>query len=85
MADGQHVEISAVAPADDLSDIFILGKAQHCSVAAGQEHGDIGRGVVVPVRIDPELRAAIEALAEADHITTREIIREAIRCFLHIA
>ncbi|MGH8924542.1 MAG: ribbon-helix-helix protein, CopG family [Acidimicrobiia bacterium] len=40
---------------------------------------------VVPVRIDPELRAAIEARAEADHTTTSEIIREAIRRFLEVA
>lgn len=40
---------------------------------------------VVPVRIDPELRAAIEARAETDHTTTSEIIREAIRRFLHVA
>ena len=37
------------------------------------------------VRIDPELRAAIEARAEAEHTTTSEIIREAIRRFLEVA
>ena len=40
---------------------------------------------VVPVRIDPELRAAIEARAEAEDATTSEIIREAIRRFLDVA
>lgn len=40
---------------------------------------------VVPVRIDPALRAAIEARAEADHTTTSEIIREALRRFLEVA
>lgn len=40
---------------------------------------------VVPVRIDPELRSAIEARAEADHTTTSEIIREALRRFLDVA
>ncbi|HLV90393.1 MAG TPA: ribbon-helix-helix protein, CopG family [Acidimicrobiia bacterium] len=44
-----------------------------------------GPADVVPVRIDPELRAAIEARAEADHTTTSEIIREAIRRFLDVA
>jgi hypothetical protein len=43
-----------------------------------------GPADVVPVRIDPELRAAIEARAEADHTTTSEIIREAIRRFLEV-
>lgn len=40
---------------------------------------------VVPVRIDPELRALIEARAKADHTTTSEIIREAVRRFLDVA
>ena len=44
-----------------------------------------GPADVVPVRIDPELRAAIEARAVTDHTTTSEIIREAIRRFLHVA
>lgn len=44
-----------------------------------------GPADVVPVRIDPELKAAIEARAETDHTTTSEIIREAIRRFLHVA
>ena len=44
-----------------------------------------GPADVVPVRLDPELRAAIEARAEAEHTTTSEIIREAIRRFLEVA
>ena len=44
-----------------------------------------GPADVVPVRIDPELRAAIEAQAEAEGTTTSEIIREAIRRFLDVA
>ena len=44
-----------------------------------------GPADVVPVRIDPELKAAIEARAEADHTTTSEIIREALRKFLEVA
>ena len=44
-----------------------------------------GPADVVPVRIDPELRAAIEARAEADQTTTSEIIREALRRFLDVA
>jgi hypothetical protein len=44
-----------------------------------------GPADVVPVRIDPELRAAIEARARAEHTTTSEIIREAIRRFLEVA
>ena len=44
-----------------------------------------GPADVVPVRIDPELKAAIEARAEADHTTTSEVIREALRKFLEVA
>ena len=44
-----------------------------------------GPAVVVPVRIDPELKAATEARAAADHTTTSEVIREALRKFLGAA
>ncbi len=44
-----------------------------------------GPADVVPVRIDPELKAAIEARAESDDTTTSEIIREALRRFLEVA
>lgn len=40
---------------------------------------------VVPVRLDPELRAAVGARAEADHTTTSDVIREAIRRYLDVA
>ena len=40
---------------------------------------------VVPVRIDPELKAAIDARATADETTTSEVIREALRRYLEVA
>lgn len=40
---------------------------------------------VVPVRLDPELKQAVEARAEADHTTASEIIRQALRRFLEVA
>ena len=40
---------------------------------------------VVPVRLDPELGAAVDARATADDTTTSDIIREALRRFLHVA
>jgi hypothetical protein len=46
--------------------------------------GDAPAGVV-PVRLDPALKAAVEARAAADETTTSEIIREAIRRFLEVA
>ncbi len=44
-----------------------------------------GPAEVVPVRLDPELRAAVEARATADDTSTSEVIREALRRFLHVA
>ena len=44
-----------------------------------------GPAEVVPVRLDPELRAAIDARAAVDRTTTSEIIREALRRFLDVA
>ena len=40
---------------------------------------------VVPVRLDPELRAAVEARAEKDGATTSEVIRRALRRELDLA
>ncbi len=40
---------------------------------------------VVPVRLDPELKSAIDARAEAEHLTTSEIIRRALRRYLDVA
>ena len=42
-------------------------------------------GEVVAVRLDPELRAAVEARATADRTTASDIIREALRRFLDVA
>lgn len=44
-----------------------------------------GPAEVVPVRLDPELRAAIDARAAIESTTTSEIIREALRRFLDVA
>ncbi len=40
---------------------------------------------VVPVRLDPELRDAVEARARQEHTTTSEVIRRALRDFLDVA
>ena len=44
-----------------------------------------GPADVVPVRIDPELKAAVENRAKRDQTTTSEIIRKALRRFLDVA
>ena len=40
---------------------------------------------VVPVRLDPELKSAVDARAEAEQLTTSEIIRKALRRYLDVA
>jgi hypothetical protein len=40
---------------------------------------------VVPVRLDPELRAALAARAASDHTNASEIIRQALRAWLNVA
>ena len=43
-----------------------------------------GPADVVPVRLDPELREAVEARASEDDTTTSDVIRQALREFLHV-
>ena len=40
---------------------------------------------VVPVRLDPELLNAVEARAAADHTTTSDVIRAALRNYVEVA
>jgi hypothetical protein len=44
-----------------------------------------GPAEVVPVRLDPELKAAVEGRAASEHTSTSEIIREALRRYLGAA
>lgn len=44
-----------------------------------------GPADVVPVRLDPELRAALAARADADHTSTSDVIRQALRAWLEVA
>ena len=40
---------------------------------------------VVPVRLDPELKSAINVRAAAEHLTTSELIRRPFRRYLDVA
>ncbi len=40
---------------------------------------------VFPVRLEPELRAAIEARATTDETTASDVVRTALRAYLHVA
>ncbi len=44
-----------------------------------------GPADVVPVRLDPELRDALQAHAVAEHTTASDVIRQALKDFLHVA
>lgn len=44
-----------------------------------------GPAEVVPVRLDPELRAALAARADAEDTSTSDVIRQALRAWLHVA
>ena len=74
-------EIDAIADEVETTDydIEVLKSRKRGRPAMGS-----GPAEVVPVRIDPELKAAVEARAEADDTTTSEVIREAIRRFLEV-
>ncbi|MCM3887516.1 ribbon-helix-helix protein, CopG family [Frankia sp. R82] len=42
-------------------------------------------GDVVPVRLDPDLRAALAARADTDHTNASDVIRQALRAWLDVA
>ena len=74
-------DLDAIAEEVETSDydVAALRKRRRGRPAIGS-----GPAQVVPVRIDPELRAAVTARAETDGTTTSEIIREALRRFLDV-
>lgn len=43
-----------------------------------------GPADAVPVRLDPELRRAVDDRAAADRTTTSDVIREALRLYLKV-
>jgi hypothetical protein len=44
-----------------------------------------GPADIVPVRLDPDLRAALAARAESDNTSASEVIRQALRAWLRAA
>ena len=40
---------------------------------------------VVPVRLEPELKRAIDERAEKEHLSASEVIRQALRKYLRVA
>jgi len=41
-----------------------------------------GPADTLPVRLDPELREAVDARAQTDHTTASDVVREALRQYL---
>lgn len=76
----EEIETLADEVAEKEYDVELLKKRRRGRPPIGSGPADI-----VPVRIDPELRAAIEARAQVEHATISEIIREALRRFLEVA
>ena len=76
----EDLETLAAEVAEKDYDVEVLKRRRRGRPPMGSGPAD-----VVPVRIDPELLAAIQARAKTEHATTSEIIREAVRRFLDVA
>ena len=83
-----HGESLTDAEIDKLSDEIAAGRYEEAFVQAvrrGRPAMGSGPASVVPVRIDPDLKAAVVARAAADDTTVSELIREAIRRYIDVA
>jgi len=71
-------DIEAMADeAEGSHDVAVLQQRRRGRPLLGSGPAD-----VVPVRLDPDLRAALEARAEAEETTASEIIRRALRSYV---
>jgi hypothetical protein len=75
---------------DDLIDRLAAEAEEGYEVAALRRRGGrrpLGSAPadVVPVRLDPELKAALACRAEHDHTSASEVIRRALRAWLDVA
>jgi hypothetical protein len=55
------------------------------SAIRGRPRLGTGPSEVVPVRLDPQLRSALEQRADEEHTTQSDLIRRALRRYLHVA
>ena len=69
---------SEVASAD--YDVEVLKKRRRGRPSIGSGPAD-----VVPVRLDPELRDALQSRAVEENTTASDVIRRALKEFLHVA
>ena len=75
---------------DDLIDRLAAEAEEGYEVAALRRRGGrrpLGSAPadVVPVRLDPELKAALARRAEHDHTSASEVIRRALKAWLDVA
>ena len=89
--DRRHVPTAGGVPVtDDLVDRLATEAEAGYDVGALRSRGGrrpLGSGpaTVVPVRLDPELRAALAARARTDEVSASEVIRRALRAWLDVA
>ncbi|MGX1808039.1 ribbon-helix-helix protein, CopG family [Nocardia sp. NPDC055321] len=69
----------AAAEAEDGYDVAALRRR------GGRPPIGSAAGEVVPVRLDPGLKAALVHRAELDHTSSSEVIRQALRAWLEVA
>ena len=87
---GEVPTSGGVPVTDDLVDRLAAAAEQGYDVGTLRRRGGrptLGSGPasVVPVRLDPELRAALAARAKSDDVSASEIIRRALRAWLDVA
>jgi len=72
-----------VALADEVAatdfDVEVLARRRRGRPPMGS-----GPAAVVPVRLDPELRRAVEERAGLDQTSTSDVIRRALKDYLHV-
>lgn len=86
----QRRAVRGVPVTDDLIDDLVAEAETGYDVAALRRRGGrrpVGSapGEVVPVRLDPDLRAALAARAQSEHTNASDVIRQALRAWLDVA
>ncbi|MGH3613309.1 MAG: ribbon-helix-helix protein, CopG family [Pseudonocardia sp.] len=89
-AENEHRTSNAVQVTDELVQQLADEADAGYDVTAVHRRGGrrpLGSGPadVVPVRLDPELRAALAARADAEHTNASDVIRQALRAWLDVA
>ena len=79
LSDGDLDALSIAVESEDY-DVEVLKTRRRGRPAMGSSPAE-----VVPVRLDPELREAVEARANSDKTTTSDVIRQALKKYLHVA